>query len=72
MNAHAHKINTNIFRCKDGKTTEIRIEMEGIQWNLTNPDTNGTMEIVLINGVSSFQGVDILCFYIAHEDQIMH
>ena len=24
-----------------------------IQWNLTNPDTNGTMEIVLINGVSS-------------------
>ena len=41
-----------------------------IQRNLTNPDTIRTVEIVLINGVSSFQGLAVLHFLITQEDDL--
>ena len=39
-----------------------------VQWNLTNLDTIGTVEIVLNIKVSSFQGLAVLHLKITHED----
>ena len=41
-----------------------------LEWNLTNADSTGTVEIVLINGMSLFKRLAVLHFKITHGDDL--